>query len=331
MRICLQRRDFIAALGGVAAWPLAARAQQRGRMRRIGVLMNLAQDDPEGLARITAFAQGLQEAGWTVGHNLQIEYRFGAGELERYRGFASELVAAAPDVLITAGAPAVETLQRTTRTVPIVFVDTTDPVGGGLVASLARPGGNTTGFTLSEYGVSTKWLELLKQIAPSVTRAAVLRDPVAVGIGQFAAIQAVAPSLQVELSPIDARDAAEIERAVTALARGPSGGLIVTATAFAAIHRELIIKLAAQHHLPAVYPARRFVTSGGLISYGPPVQDQWRLAAGYVDRILKGEKPVDLPVQNPTKYELVLNLKTAKALGLTVPPTLYAFANEVIE
>jgi putative ABC transport system substrate-binding protein len=215
--------------------------------------------------------------------------------------------------------------------VPIVFVNVTDPVGGGLVASLARPGGNTTGFTLSEYAVSGKWLELLKQIAPSVTRAAVLRDPVAVGIGQFAAIQSIAPSLQVELSPIDARDAAEIERAVTAFARGPNGGLIVTATAFATIHRELIIKLAAQHHLPAVYPNRLDVARGGLISYGPQVQDQWRLVAGYVDRILKGEKAADLPVQNPTKYETVLNMKTAKAIGLDIPATVYARADEVIE
>jgi putative ABC transport system substrate-binding protein len=330
--LSIRRREFITVLGGGAAvWPFAARAQQDGRVRRIGVLMNLAADDPESLPPITVFVQSLHGLGWTVGHNLQIDYRFGAGDVERYRRFASELVAAAPDVLVTAGAPAVEALQRATRTVPIVFVSVTDPVGGGLVASLARPGGNATGFTLSEYAVSGKWLELLKQIAPSVTRAAVLRDPVAVGIGQFAAIQAVAPSLQVELSPIDARDAAEIERAVTAFARVPNGGLIVTATAFAAIHRELIIKLAAQHHLPAVYSNRLYVASGGLISYGPPLQDRWRLAAGYVDRILRGEKPADLPVQNPTRYELVINLKTAKAIGLNVPATVYARADEVIE
>jgi len=328
----LKRRDFIQVIAGaVAAWPLAARAQQPEKIRRIGVLMNFAADDPESTARITVFVQSLHGLGWTVGHNLQIDYRFGAGDVERYRRFASELVALVPDVLVTSGAPAVEALQRTTRTVPIVFVTVTDPVGGGLVASLARPGGNTTGFTLSEYGLSAKWLELLKQIAPNVTRAAVLRDPVAVGIGQFAAIQAVAPSLQVELSPIDARDAAEIERAVTAFARRPNGGLIVTSTAFSTIHRELIITLAAQHRLPAVYFNRLFVASGGLISYGPDPRDQFRLAAGYVDRILKGERPGDLPVQDPTRLTTALNMKTAKALGLTVPPTLLSVADEVIE
>jgi len=325
------RRAFITLIGGAAAWPLAARAQQRGRMRRIGVLMNLASDDAEGQARLAAFHQGLQQLGWTVGGNVQIDYRFGEGDAERYRRSASELVALAPDVLVTTGAPAVEALQRTTRTVPIVFVTVTDPVGGGLVASLARPGGNTTGFTLSEYGVSGKWLELLKQIAPNVTRAAVLRDPVAVGIGQFAAIQAVAPSLQVELSPIDARDVAEIERAVTAFAKQPNGGLIVTASAFTIIHRVLIITLAAKHELPAVYPYRFFVAGGGLISYGPDPRDQFRLAAGYVDRILKGEKPADLPVQDPTRFVTALNMKTAKALGLEVPSTLLARADEVIE
>jgi putative ABC transport system substrate-binding protein len=328
----LKRRDFIQVIAGaVAAWPLAARAQQPEKIRRIGVLMNFAADDPESTARITVFVQSLHGLGWTVGHNLQIDYRFGAGDVERYRRFASELVALVPDVLVTSGAPAVEALQRTTRTVPIVFVTVTDPVGGGLVASLARPGGNTTGFTLSEYGLSAKWLELLKQIAPNVTRAAVLRDPVAVGIGQFAAIQAVAPSLQVELSPIDARDAAEIERAVTAFARRPNGGLIVTSTAFSTIHRELIITLAAQHRLPAVYFNRLFVASGGLISYGPDPRDQFRLAAGYVDRILKGERPGDLPVQDPTRLTTALNMKTAKALGLTVPATLLSVADEVIE
>jgi putative tryptophan/tyrosine transport system substrate-binding protein len=293
--------------------------------------MNNAADDPESLARITLFVQSLHGLGWTVGRNLQIEYRFGAGDAERYRRFASELVALAPDILVTAGAPAVEALQRATRTVPIVFVNVTDPVGGGLVANLARPGGNTTGFTLSEYGVSGKWLELLKQIAPSVTRVAVLRDPVAVGIGQFAAIQAVAPSLQVELSPIDARDVAEIERAVTVFARRPNGGLIVTSSVFSVIHRELIITLAARHQLPTVYFNHLFVASGGLISYGPDSRDQYRLAAGYVDRILKGEKPADLPVQAPTRLITTLNAKTAKALGLTVPSTLLSIADEVIE
>jgi putative ABC transport system substrate-binding protein len=293
--------------------------------------MNFDAGDPESLARITVFVQSLHGLGWTVGHNLQVEYRFGAGDVERYRRFASELVALAPDVLVTAGAPAVEALQRATRSVPIVFVTVTDPVGGGLVASLARPGGYTTGFTLSEYSFSGKSLELLKQVAPSVTRAAVLRDPVAVGIGQFAAIQAIAPSLQVELNPIDARDAAEIERAVTAFAKQPNGGLIVTSTAFAMIHRELIITLAAQHRLPTIYYNRLFVASGGLISYGPDPRDQYRLAAGYVDRILKGEKPGDLPVQNPTRLITALNMKTAAALGLTVPATLLSVADEVIE
>ena len=327
----MRRRQFILGLGSAAAWPMVARAQQGDRVRRIGVLMNYTADDPESMARITVFVQSLHGLGWTVGHNLQIDYRFGAGDVERYRRFASELVSLAPDVLVTSGAVAVEALQRTTRAVPIVFVTVTDPVGGGLVASLARPGGNTTGFTLSEYGVSGKWLELLKQIAPNVTRAAVLRDPVAVGIGQFAAIQAVAPSLQVELSPIDARDAGEIERAVTEFAKRPNGALIVTATAFSTIHRDLIITLAAQHKLPAVYSYRLFVASGGLISYGPDSHDQFRLAAGYVDRILKGEKPADLLVQQPTRLITALNMKTAKALGLTVPPSLLATADEVIE
>jgi ABC-type uncharacterized transport system substrate-binding protein len=328
----LRRREFITLLGGAAAtWPLVARAQQDERVRRIGVLMNFTANDAVSQGRLTAFVQGLGELGWTVGRNLQIDYRWGAGNVERYRTFAAELVALTPDILMTVGAPAVEALQRATRTVPIVFTSVTDPVGGGLVASLARPGGNTTGFTLSEYGLSGKWLELLKEIAPRVMRTAVLRDPVAVGIGQFAAIQAVAPSLQVELSPVDVRDAGEIERAVTAFADRPNGALIVTASAFTAIHRELIIALARRHQLPAVYPFRYYITSGGLISYGPDPIDQFRLAASYVDRILRGEKPADLPVQAPTKYELVVNLKTAKVLGITIPPTVLARADEVIE
>jgi putative tryptophan/tyrosine transport system substrate-binding protein len=328
----MKRREFISLLGGAAAtWPLAARAQQPDRMRRIGVLMNSTADDAVSQDRLTAFVQGLQELGWTVGRNLQIDYRWGAGNVERYRTFAAELVALTPDILVTVGAPAVEALQRATRTVPIVFTSVTDPVGGGLVASLARPGGNTTGFTLSEYGLSGKWLELLKEIAPRVMRTAVLRDPVAVGIGQFAAIQAVAPSLQVELSPVDVRDVGEIERAVTAFADRPNGALIVTASAFTMIHREAIIALARRHQLPAVYPFRYYITSGGLISYGPDPIDLARRAASYVDRILKGESPADLPVQNPTKYELAINLKTAKALGLEIPPTLFARADKVIE
>jgi ABC-type uncharacterized transport system substrate-binding protein len=327
----MRRRDFITLLGVAAAWPLAARAQQTGRKRRIGVLMNFTSDDSESQDRLAAFVQGLQELGWTVGRDLQLDYRWGGGNVERYRIFAAELVALTPDVLVTVGAPAVEALQRASRTVPIVFTSVTDPVGGGLVASLARPGGNTTGFTLSEYGLSGKWLELLKEIAPRVIRAAVLRDPVAVGIGQFAAIQAIAPSLKMELSPVDVREAGEIERAVTAFAHRPNSGLIVTSSAFTAMHRELIIALATRHQLPAVYPFRYHVKSGGLISYGPDPVDQFRLAARYVDRILKGEKPADLPVQAPTTYELVINLKTAKALGIDIPPTLLARADEVIE
>jgi putative ABC transport system substrate-binding protein len=330
--IDMRRREFITLLGGVAAaWPVVARGQQAERMRRIGVLMNFTADDPVSLGRVTAFVQGLQELGWTIGRNLQIDYRWGAGSVERYRTFAAELVALTPDILVTAGAPAVEALQRATRTLPIVFTNVTDPVGGGLVASLARPGGNTTGFTISEYGLSGKLLELLKEIAPRVMRAAVLRDPVAVGIGQFAAIQAVAPSLQVELTPVDVRDASEMERAVTAFAHRPNGGLIATASALTAIHRKLIIGLASRYKLPAVYPFRYYAKDGGLISYGPDTLDLFRRAAGYVNRILKGEKPADLPVQAPTKYELVINLKTAKALALTVPQALLARADEVIE
>jgi putative tryptophan/tyrosine transport system substrate-binding protein len=328
----MRRRQFITLLGGAAAWPLTARAQQPERMRRIGVLMNIAADDSETQARRAAFLQGLQELGWSEGRNLRIDYRWGVGDSDRHRTNAAELVALAPDVILVHGGPIMGALQRATRTVPIVFVSVTDPVGAGYVASLARPGGNATGFILFEFGISGKWLELLKQIAPRLTRVAVLRDPaIPSGTEQFGAIQAVAPSFSVELSPIDVRDASGIERAVTAFARQPDGGLIVTAAAFAQIHRALIMTLAARHRLPAVYPYRYVVTSGGLISYGPDQIDQYRRAAGYVDRILKGEKPADLPVQAPTKYELVINLKTAKALGLDVPPMLLARADEVIE
>jgi putative ABC transport system substrate-binding protein len=328
----MRRREFIALLGGAAAaWPVVARAQQGERVRRIGVLMNFDKDNADSLPRVKALVQGLQVLGWTVDRNLQIDYRWGTGDAERYRRYSAELLALMPDVLVTAGTPAVEALQRATRTVPIVFVGVTDPVGGGLVASLARPGGNTTGFTLSEYDLSGKRLQLLKQIAPGIARAAVLRDPVAVGIGQFAAIQAVAPSLNVEVRAIDVRDPGEIERAIAAFARQPNGGLIVTAGIRALFHRELIITLAARHKLPAVYFERSFVAAGGLVSYGPDSTDQYRGAAGYVDRILKGEKPADLPVQAATKYELAINLKTAKALGLTVPPAVLARAGEVIE
>jgi len=330
----MRRREFLGALGGAvvaAYWPLAARAQQPERVRRIGVLMYLAADDPEGQARLAAFTQALKQLGWSDGRNLLIDTRW--ANADDVRRHAAELVALAPDVLVAAtGTATVAALLQATRTVPIVFVIVIDPVGAGFVASLARPGGNATGFTAYEYGMSGKWLELLKEVAPCVTRAAVLRDPaVASGIGQFGAIQAVAPSLGVELSPVDVRDAGEIDRAVTAFARGLNGGLIVTASGSATTHRQPIIALAARHRLPAVYPTRYYVTAGGLISYGLDLIDQFQRAAGYVDRILKGEKPADLPVQAPTKYELVINLRTAKAFGLEIPPTLLARADEVIE
>jgi putative ABC transport system substrate-binding protein len=301
-------------------------------MRRIGVLMNLGSDDAEGQARNAAFLQGLQEFGWTVGRNVRIEYRWGAGDAELFRRYASELVALAPDVILAGGGAVVPSLLQATRTVPIVFTGTPDPVGAGFVESLARPGGNATGFTIYEYGISGKWLELLKEIAPHVTRAAVIRDPaIAAGLGQWGAIQSVAPSLGVELRPLGVRDAGEIERAITAFAHSPNGGLIVTGSALAVVHRELITTLAARYRLPAVYTLPLMANAGGLISYGPDSIDPYRRAAGYVDRILKGEKPADLPVQAPTRYELVINLKTAKALGLTVPATLLARADEVIE
>ena len=329
----MKRREFITLLGGAAAaWPLAARAQQSEQTRRIGVLTNLVADDPEAQARVGAFLQGLQELGWAVGRNMRIEYRWGAGDADRTRGYAAELVALAPDVILTSGASALAPLLQATRSVPVVFAQVPDPVGAGFVNSLARPGGNTTGFITYEYGLSGKWLELLTQIAPSVTRAAVIRDPaVSAGTGQWGAIQAVAPSVRVLVSPVNVRDAGEIERDVAAFAHGSNSGLIVTASALAIRHRNLIVTLAARHRLPAVYYQRGFVTGGGLISYGPDFIDQYRRAAGYVDRILKGEKPADLPVQAPTKYELVINFTTAKALGLEVPPSLLARADEVIE
>jgi len=328
-----RRREFITLLGSAAAtWPLAARTQQPDRVRRIGVLMNGAADDPEQQARLTGFLQGLQQLGWTDGRNVRIDTRWGAGDVERFRSYAAELVALVPDVILASGSPVMASLQQATRTVPIVFALVSDPVGSGYVASLARPGGNATGFASTEFGISGKWLELLKEITPGVTRVAVLRDPAnALGIGQFAAIQSVAPSFGVELSPIDVRDAGEIERDITAFARSSNGGLIVPAGPLAALHRELIITLAARHRLLTVYPTRFFATGGGLISYGPNTIDPFRGAAGYVDRILKGENPADLPVQAPTKIELVINLKTAKALGIEVPPTLLARADEVIE
>ena len=309
------RRKFIALIGGAAAWPLAARAEQGEPMRRIGALMSTAADDPEGQARIAAFQQGLQQFGWTIGRNVRIDSRWPVGDSERTRRYAAELVALAPDVILATGSAAAAPLLQATRTVPVVFVIVPDPVGAGFVNSLARPGGNATGFIQFEYGISGKWLELLKQIAPGVTRAAILRDPaISAGIGQFGAIQAVAPSLGVEASPINVRAADEIERAVADFARAPNGGLIITGSALAIFHRHLIIALAAKHRLPAVYFQRTLVADGGLISYGADVLDQYRRAASYVARILKGEKPADLPVQTPTKYELVINLKTAKAL-----------------
>jgi putative ABC transport system substrate-binding protein len=328
----MKRREFITLLGGAAtAWPLAARAQQREQMRRIGVLTAFTADDPEAQERVAALAQGLQESGWTIGRNVRIHTLWGAGNPDLYRRYAAELVALAPDVILANGTPALGALQQVTRTTPIVFVNVPDPVGGGFVASLARPGGNVTGFTTFEYSTSGKWLELLKEVAPRVTRAAVIRDPTnPSAIGQFAAIQTVAPSLGVELSPVDIRDAAEIERAVAAFARDTNRGLILT-PAGSAVRRTQVITLAARYRLPAVYPFRYHVAGGGLISYGSDIGDQYRRAATYVDRILKGEKPTDLPVQAPTKYELVINLKTAKALGLEVPPTLLARADEVIE
>ena len=329
----MNRREFIMLLGGAAAaWPLAARAQQGGRMRRVGVLQNLASDDPAEQARLMAFGQGLQELGWTIGQNVRIENRWSAGDPDRIRRNTEEMVALAPDVILASGNAGVAPLLQATRTVPVVFVIVPDPVGAGFVDSLARPGGNATGFIAYEYGLSGKWLEVLKEIAPGVTRAAVIRDPaLASGPGQFAAIQSIAPSLGVEVSPVNVRDAGEIERAITAFAHSPNGGLIVTGSALVGIHRHLIIALAARHKLPAVYVERTYVAAGGLISYGSDFLDQYRRAASYVDRILKGEKPADLPVQQPTKYELVINLKTAKALGLEVPPTLLARADEVIE
>jgi putative ABC transport system substrate-binding protein len=329
----MKRREFITLLGGAVAWPQAARAQQAERMRRIGVLMAIAADDPQSQRRMTAFVQGLQELGWTDGRNIRIDTRWtGGGDTDRMRRQAAELVALTPDVILASGGSVVGALLEASRTTPIVFTLTVDPVGAGFVASLARPGGNATGFTGYEYGLATKWLELLKEIAPRVTRAAVLRDPsIPQGIGQFAVIQAAAPSLGVELRPIDVRNADEIERGITAFAREGNGGLIATASGSAIVHRELIIALASRHKLPAIYFQKFFVSAGGLVAYGFDPIDPHRRAAAYVDRILKGEKPGDLPVQSSTKYELVINLKTAKALSLQIPPTLLARADEVIE
>jgi putative tryptophan/tyrosine transport system substrate-binding protein len=328
----MNRRAFITLLGGAAAWPVAARAQQGERMRRIGALMWQAEDDPDRGVRVAALAQGLQQLGWTIGGNMRIDYRWATTDVERNR-YAAELVALKPDVLFATSGATVGALQQATRTVPIVFVTVIDPVGGGWVASLAQPGGNATGFASSEFSLSGKWLELLKEIAPRVTRVAVIRDPsVPAGSGGFAAIQTVAPSLGVELTPVGVRDAGEIERGVTAFARSQNGGLIMVGPpSSVTLHRDLIIRLVAQHRLPAVYASVFYVAHGGLIAYAADPVDQFRRAAGYIDRILKGASPADLPVQAPIKYELVINLKTARALGLDIPPTLLARADEVIE
>jgi putative tryptophan/tyrosine transport system substrate-binding protein len=333
----MKRRDFITLIGGAAgvpllAWPLAGHAQQPERMRRIGMLINLSESDPEAQAVVAAFLKELQRLGWIDSRNVRIDTRWSAGDPERIRRYVPELIALAPDVLVAYAGSVVRPLQQATRTVPIVFAGAIDPVAAGLVASLARPGSNTTGFMQLEYGISGKWLQLLKEIAPGVKRAAVLRDRSSPGdAGQFAALESAAPKLGVELNPVDARNAGEIEHAVAAFARGPDDGLIVLLSPLAANHHDLIIALAARHRLPAVYPYRVFAASGGLICYGAVLADAFRRAAGYVDRILKGEKPADLPVQAPVKHELIINLKTAKALGLEVPPMLLARADEVIE
>jgi putative tryptophan/tyrosine transport system substrate-binding protein len=329
----MRRREFITLLSGTTVIrPIAAWAQQREQIARIGVLMSVAANDPESQPRITAFRESLQKLGWTEGRNVRIDVRWAGGDAALDRKFATELVTLTPDVILATASPAVAAVQAATRTVPIVFAHAVDPVGGGFVDSLARPGGNATGFVLFEYGMGAKWLELLKEIAPNVTRVAVLRDPaIAAGIGQLGAIQSVAPTLGVELTPVNLRDPGEIERAISAFARSSNGGLIVTAAPLGTVHRDLIVTLAARHKLCAIYNLRSYVTAGGLISYGTDVYDLFRRAAGYIDRVLKGEKPSDLPVQAPIKFETVINLKTVKALGITFPPALLGRADEVIE
>jgi len=328
----MRRRNFISLAGGVAAWPLIARAQQLNQIRRIGVLTGGASSNPEVQARRAAFVQGLQQLGWTEGRNVEIVWRHGSGDAESIRKAAAELAALVPDVIVTSGSSTTGPMRLATQTVPIAFAIVPDPVGAGFVNSLSRPGGNVTGFMQAEYNLSGKWLELLKEIAPRVTRAVVLRDPtITSGIGQFAVIQSVAPTLRVDVIPIDVRDAGEIERDIAAFARIPNGGLILTSTPFAIIHRKLIVALAAQHRLPAVYANRSFVAGGGLISYGADFVELYRRAASCVDRILKGEKPANLPVQAPTRYELVINLKAAKALNLNMPPSVLGRADEVIK
>ena len=324
----MRRRDFVSLMVGSAViWPVVARAQQTERMRRVGVLESLPED-----AYLAAFLEGLQKLGWADGQNARIDTRWGAGNVDDIRRFAVELSTLGPDVVLAVGSPAVERLLHATSTTPIVFLRVTDPVGAGFVDSLARPGGVVTGFSQSEYSISGKWVELLKAIAPRVTRVAVLRDPaIAAGAGQFAAIQSATPSLRVEASPMNVRDAAEIERTLTAFARVPNSGLIVTRSGLAHVHRDLIINLAVRHKLPTIYFDRVFAADGGLMSYGPDLVDQYQRAASYVDRILKGEKPADLPVQSPTKFQFALNIKTAKALGLDVPLHLQQIADEVIE
>jgi putative ABC transport system substrate-binding protein len=326
------RRAVIAGLGSAAAWPLAARTQQPERMRRVGILLPATADDVDFQARVSAFLQGLQRLGWMSGQNVQIDIRWATPDAEVVRRNAAELAAQGPDVILAFGASTVGPMLQATRRVPIVFPAAADPVGAGFVRSLSRPGGNVTGFMSFEYGIGGKWLELLKEIAPKVTRVAVLRDPVIPsGIGIFGVMQAMAASLRMEVTQVNLRDAGEVERAVLEFAPAPTGGLIVTASPLADVDRDRFAKLAAEHKLPAVYYERSFVTAGGLVSYGPDFVDQFRRSAGYVDRILKGEKPADLPVQAPTRFELVINLKTAKALGLDIPPSLLARADEVIE
>jgi len=333
MAIHMRRREFLVALGGVATCPSAARAQQPGKLRRVGVLMTFAADDPDGQADFAVLAQGLQEFGWTVGRNLRLDYRWGANDLERFRTYAAELIALSPDVVVATAGSVVTAFQQASRTVPIVFVTTIDPVGGGWVESLARPGGNATGFLSYEFSISAKWLEMLKDIAPDLKRVGVIRDAsVPAGSGGFAAVQTAAASFNIELTPIGVHAADEIERGISRFAAGPNGGLIIVGPPSSlVIHRDLIITLAARNKLPAVYPNRLFSTHGGLMAYGADSLDQYHRAASYVDRILKGEKPADLPVQAPVKYQLVINVRTANAMGIVIPPTLLALADEVIE
>jgi putative tryptophan/tyrosine transport system substrate-binding protein len=327
----MRRRAFLSLLGGAAAWPVVAGAQRSDRVPRVGVLMNLAAEDPESIARTEAFTQGLHSLGWIDGRNVHIDYRWAAGKADLFHRFAAEFASLAPEVILASGGAALPPVLQATRTIPVVFVIVPDPVGNGWVTSLSRPGGNATGFLMFEYNLATKWVEILKEIAPDVTRVGILREAIVHGIGQFAVIQSVASSLGVDVTPINLQNTAEIERDVEALAQSATSGLILTASPASVVHRDLIIALAARHKLPAIYVERLFAAAGGLVSYGSDLADQYRRAASYVDRILKGEKPADLPVQAPTKYHLTINLRTAKTLGLSVPPTLLARADEVIE